>query len=96
MKKLLISRRRLLGVGAASASSLILAGCDQFDFLRQGNDPTRNFLEGPLGGAQADALQRTVARAQGFQPLHRQDQVGAALGRCHRVDLVDDHGIDGP
>ena len=46
MSKLLISRRRLLGVGAASASSLILAGCSQFDFLGKRNDPVRDFIEG--------------------------------------------------
>ena len=32
----LITRRRLLGLGAASASSLVLAGCDQFDWFNQG------------------------------------------------------------
>jgi DMSO/TMAO reductase YedYZ molybdopterin-dependent catalytic subunit len=46
MRKLLISRRRLLGIGAASASSLILSGCDQFDFLGKRNDPVRDFIEG--------------------------------------------------
>src|SRR5690606_20422457 len=46
MSKLLLSRRKLLGVGAASASSLILAGCDQFDFLGRRDDPVRDFLEG--------------------------------------------------
>ena len=45
MSQLILSRRRLLGVGAAGASSLILSGCDQFDFLTNRNDPTRNFLE---------------------------------------------------
>jgi DMSO/TMAO reductase YedYZ molybdopterin-dependent catalytic subunit len=45
MKKIVLNRRRLLGIGAASASSLILAGCDQFDFLGRRDDPTRDFLE---------------------------------------------------
>ena len=45
MSKLILNRRRLLGLGAAGASSLILAGCDQFDFLARRDDPTRNFLE---------------------------------------------------
>jgi DMSO/TMAO reductase YedYZ molybdopterin-dependent catalytic subunit len=45
VSQLILSRRRLLGVGAAGASSLILSGCDQFDFLTNRNDPTRNFLE---------------------------------------------------
>ena len=45
MSQLILSRRRLLGFGAAGASSLILSGCDQFDFLANRDDPTRNFLE---------------------------------------------------
>jgi DMSO/TMAO reductase YedYZ molybdopterin-dependent catalytic subunit len=45
VSNLILNRRKLLGIGAASASSLILAGCDQFDFLGARNDPTRNFLE---------------------------------------------------
>jgi DMSO/TMAO reductase YedYZ molybdopterin-dependent catalytic subunit len=46
MRKLLVTRRRLLGLGAASASSLILSGCDNFDFLGRRNDPVRDFMEG--------------------------------------------------
>lgn len=46
MSKLLMTRRRLLGLGAASASSLLLSGCDQFDFLGRRDDPVRDFLEG--------------------------------------------------
>ena len=45
MSRLILNRRRLLGLGAASAGSLVLAGCDQFDFLGQRNDPVRDFLE---------------------------------------------------
>ncbi|RYE88190.1 MAG: molybdopterin oxidoreductase, partial [Hyphomicrobiales bacterium] len=45
MSNLILNRRRLLGLGAAGASSLVLSGCDQFDFLVNRNDPTRNFLE---------------------------------------------------
>jgi DMSO/TMAO reductase YedYZ molybdopterin-dependent catalytic subunit len=40
----LITRRRLLGLGAASASSLVLAGCDQFDWMGR-NANVRDFLE---------------------------------------------------
>jgi DMSO/TMAO reductase YedYZ molybdopterin-dependent catalytic subunit len=49
MRKPLITRRRLLGLGAASASSLILSGCDNFDFLGKRNDPVRDFMEGANG-----------------------------------------------
>ncbi len=45
MGKLILNRRRLLGLGAASASSLVLAGCNQFDFLTQRDNPVRDFLE---------------------------------------------------
>ncbi len=49
MPKLLMTRRRLLGLGAASASSLILSGCDNFDLLGKRDDPVRDFLEGANG-----------------------------------------------
>ena len=45
MANLILNRRRLIGLGAASSASLVLAGCDQFDFLAARNDPVRNFLE---------------------------------------------------
>ena len=45
MAELILNRRRLLGFGAAGASSLILAGCDQFDFLAQRDNQVRDFLE---------------------------------------------------
>lgn len=41
-----ISRRRLLGGAGIAASSLTLAGCDQFDFLTGRDHPARDFLEG--------------------------------------------------
>jgi DMSO/TMAO reductase YedYZ molybdopterin-dependent catalytic subunit len=45
MAELILNRRRLLGLSAAGASSLILAGCDQFDFLGQRDNQVRDFLE---------------------------------------------------
>lgn len=45
MAELILNRRRLIGLGAASASSLVLAGCSQFDFLGRRDDPVRDFLE---------------------------------------------------
>jgi DMSO/TMAO reductase YedYZ molybdopterin-dependent catalytic subunit len=45
VNKVLLTRRRLLGLGAASASSLVLAGCDQFDFLGRTDNGVRNALE---------------------------------------------------
>lgn len=40
-----LTRRRLLGLGAASAGALVLSGCDQFDFLGQRNNQVRDVLE---------------------------------------------------
>lgn len=40
-----ISRRRLLGMGAVGAGSLVLAGCDQFDFLGEREGTVRGVLE---------------------------------------------------
>ena len=57
MAKFMMNRRRLLGVGAASASSLVLAGCDQFNFLGTRDNQVRNFMEG------ANALTYEVQRA---------------------------------
>ena len=50
---------------------------------------TRHLLQRPLRRRQADALRRSRSR-QRRQPLQRQRQVRAALGRRQRVDLVDD------
>jgi len=41
---------------------------------------------------QADALR--IADGEHREPLERQRQVNAALGRRERVDLVDDDGVD--
>jgi DMSO/TMAO reductase YedYZ molybdopterin-dependent catalytic subunit len=39
------TRRRLIGLGGAAAGSLVLSGCDSFDFLGQREHPVRNVLE---------------------------------------------------
>ena len=38
---------------------------------------------------------RGVGRPDRFQPLEREREMRAALGRDERVDLVDDHRVDG-
>ena len=67
-----------------------------------------DLIEGSLGCAQADALQRAQrsepaagrARrlmsppAQRFEPLQAERQVRTTLGTHERVDLIDDHGLD--
>lgn len=67
MTKFMIGRRRLLGLGAASASSLVMAGCSEFDFLGRRNDAVRDFLE------RANDLTYNVQRALiGDQVLARE------------------------
>ena len=61
MGRFLLNRRRLLGLGAASASTLVLAGCDQFDFLSSTDDGTRHVLE------QANQLTYRMQRLIGGQ-----------------------------
>lgn len=45
MSRTLLTRRRLIGMGAAGASSLVLGGCDQFDFLGNNDSSVRAVLE---------------------------------------------------
>ena len=67
MAELIYNRRRLIGLGAAGAGSLVLAGCDQFDFLGRRDDAVRNFLE------RANALTYHAQRALvGDQALARE------------------------
>ena len=51
-----------------------------------------DLLERTLRGRQADALRRAVGDR--LEPLERERQVGAALGRREGVDLVDDDRLD--
>ncbi|MBV8192595.1 MAG: molybdopterin-dependent oxidoreductase [Alphaproteobacteria bacterium] len=44
MSKLVYGRRRLFGIGTAGLSSLVLTGCNQFDFLDESGDRVRAFL----------------------------------------------------
>ena len=52
---------------------------------------TRHFVDRLLRGRQADARQPPIA-GERLQTLQRQRQMAAALARCQRMDLVDDHG----
>lgn len=62
-----INRRRFLGVSATAASGLVLAGCDQFDFLGQRDNQVRAVLE------QANVLTYQVQRRLvGAQALARE------------------------
>jgi DMSO/TMAO reductase YedYZ molybdopterin-dependent catalytic subunit len=45
MSKIILTRRKLLVTGAVGASSLVLGGCDKFDFLSQNDSAARAVLE---------------------------------------------------
>lgn len=76
MSKLIVSRRSFLSGSALGVSSLVLAGCDQFDFLGQRDHQVRNFIERAnsltyqaqrlLGGQQA--LSATYSESEIKQP----------------------------
>ncbi len=57
-----ISRRRFLGASVASASTLVLAGCSQFDFLGARDNDVRNVLE--MANTLTYRVQRTLIGAQ--------------------------------
>ena len=60
--------------------------------LASPSEVQRHLFERPLRGRQPDPLQRALG--QRLEALHRQRQVGAALGRHQRVDLVDDQRVE--
>ena len=65
---------------------------DRHVAARPAQEPA-NLFEGPLRGGKADPLR--LDSRQLAQPLQAQCEVAAALGRGHRVDLVDDEPADG-
>ena len=57
--------------------------------------PPRNRATSSSGRCVADSPMRCSGRrGERLEPLERQREVRAALGRDERVDLVDDHGVD--
>jgi hypothetical protein len=75
---------------------LARAGVDDRDgtrpFGRVTPEEVRDLVERALRGRQRDALRRSLRdRCEPFEADH---EVRAALRRCHRVDLVDDHVLD--
>ena len=56
------------------------------------DEQARHQLDRPLRGGEPDPRERLGG--QPIQSLERHRQVGAALVARHRVDLVDDHGVD--
>ena len=52
-----------------------------------------DLIDGPLGGREPDAPQSLTC--QGIETRQAEREVGAALGRGHRMDLVHDHRVGG-
>ena len=73
MRSLILNRRRLLGLGAASASSLVLAGCEQFDFLGNRSDPVRDVLE--RANEVTYRIQRALIGADSLAPEYAESEV---------------------
>ena len=57
-------------------------------------EQARDLVERPLRRAQPDALERRLEGALSLEPFEREEEVRAALSVDHRVDLVDDDGLD--
>ena len=69
------------------------AGVDHRHLAARAAEEAADLLERALGGREADPLRVTVFLVGG-EPLERDGQVAAALGRRDGVDLVDDHRLD--
>ncbi len=67
MSKLNISRRRFLSFSGAAASSIVLSGCDAFDFVGDNESVTRHVLE-----KANDLTYRIQRQLQGHSALARE------------------------
>jgi DMSO/TMAO reductase YedYZ molybdopterin-dependent catalytic subunit len=73
MSKLIVSRRKFLTFSGAAASSLVLAGCDQFDFLGQRDNPTRDFIE--RANTLTYQVQRMIAGEQSLARTYSESEI---------------------
>jgi DMSO/TMAO reductase YedYZ molybdopterin-dependent catalytic subunit len=73
MANLILSRRTFLTASAAGASSLVLAGCDQFDFLGQRDHQVRDFLE--RANSLTYQAQRILAGDQTLAPTYDEAEI---------------------
>ncbi|HEX4297535.1 MAG TPA: molybdopterin-dependent oxidoreductase [Devosia sp.] len=73
MASLIYSRRTFLTASAAGASSLLLAGCDQFDFLGQTGQPIRSVLE--RANSLTYAAQRLIAGQQALARTYSASEI---------------------
>ena len=73
MGALKLSRRKFLTASAASASGLILAGCDQFDFLGQRDNQVRDVLE--RANTLTYQVQRMIAGEQTLARTYSESEI---------------------
>jgi DMSO/TMAO reductase YedYZ molybdopterin-dependent catalytic subunit len=73
MSKLIIARRRLLGLGAAGASGLALAGCDAFDALGERGGDARSLLE--LADDVTYRVQRLLQGRDALAPEYAESEI---------------------
>ncbi len=75
-RELIVNRRRLLGLGAASASTLMLAGCDWFDSGLQQGQGLRSTLE--KANELSYHAQRLLVGAQALAPEYAASEIRQA------------------
>jgi len=73
MNKLVFSRRSFLTASAAGVSSLVLAGCDQFDFLGQRDHQVRDFIE--RANSLTYQAQRLLGGQQGLSRTYDESEI---------------------
>jgi DMSO/TMAO reductase YedYZ molybdopterin-dependent catalytic subunit len=73
MGKLILTRRSFLSASAVGVSSLVLAGCDQFDFLGQRDQAVRDFLE--RANSLTYAAQRALVPQQALARTYNETEI---------------------
>lgn len=73
MSRLVFSRRKFLTASAAGAGSLVLAGCDQFDFVGQRDHQVRDFLE--RANSLTYQAQRLLAGEQALATTYAESEI---------------------
>ena len=73
MSRILLSRRRIIGMGVLGTTSLALSGCDQFDFLGRTDSTARAILE--KTNSLTYHAQRLLIRDGGLAPEYSESEI---------------------